>query len=171
MPRGERRPPSPRAALRVQDSLLLQLRCARFRMRFDSPDEIQNRVLPSMRDEICRRLVRGRTDEFSKAALITRRSRLHDPKTRVIEIYHVIPDAHTTACCPRFSVRLQDAALIHMFDDDVFNAFYQLFIKRDLKYSKKLFKNAFDRSECPKGCYQLLCSIYIQLYIEQAIQS
>jgi len=52
-----------------------------------------------------------------------------------------------------------------------FNAFYQLFIKRDLKYSKKLFKNAFDRSECPKGCYQLLCSIYIQLYIELAIKS
>jgi len=43
-----------------------------------------------------------------------------------------------------------------------FAAFYQLFITKDLQKAKRYFKHALNRSECAKGSFQLLCSIYIQ---------
>lgn len=42
-----------------------------------------------------------------------------------------------------------------------FHAFYWHHVQVDLKKAKKLYKQAIKRSECPKGAYQMLCSIYI----------
>jgi hypothetical protein len=50
-----------------------------------------------------------------------------------------------------------------------FNAFYQHHIIRDFKKAKLLYKSALLRSECPKGSYQMLCSIFIELFLTNQI--
>ena len=51
-----------------------------------------------------------------------------------------------------------------------FNAFYQHHIVGDLKKAKQYYKEALERSECPKGAYQMLCSIYIEFYLRDVNQ-
>jgi hypothetical protein len=51
-----------------------------------------------------------------------------------------------------------------------FNAFYQHHIIGDLKKAKEYYKEALERSECPKGAYQMLCSIYIEFYLRDVNQ-
>jgi hypothetical protein len=50
-----------------------------------------------------------------------------------------------------------------------FNAFYHHHIVADLKKAKKLYKSALARSECSKGSYQMLCSIYIKLNLQNQL--
>lgn len=42
-------------------------------------------------------------------------------------------------------------------------AFYQHFVIKEFLVAKRLYKHAIKRSECIKGSYQLLCSIYFQI--------
>jgi hypothetical protein len=48
-----------------------------------------------------------------------------------------------------------------------FHAFYHHHILFDLKKAKKYYKEALERSECPKGAFQMLCSIYIEFYLKE----
>ena len=50
-----------------------------------------------------------------------------------------------------------------------FNAFYQHHIIQDFKKAKLLYKSALLRSECPKGSYQMLCSIFIELFLTNQV--
>lgn len=42
-----------------------------------------------------------------------------------------------------------------------FHAFYHHHVKGDLKKAKGLYKHSIQRSECPKGAYHMLLSIYL----------
>ena len=46
-----------------------------------------------------------------------------------------------------------------------FNAFYHHHITRDFKKAKFLYKSSLLRSECPKGSYQMLCSLLIEMFL------